>query len=169
MLARNAIEKYLEDASVISPPEEEFLQNPGAAFVTLKFGKELRGCIGSTLFSDPLGITIVHCALSAAFHDPRFNPLSRDEYSRIRVEISVLSPFVRCLNPEELIVGLHGAMITNHRHRGLLLPQVATEYNWDRETFLTYACRKAGLSDQAWKEDTTCLEIFTAEVFGEND
>lgn len=165
-LGRNAIETYLETRMVISSPPDEFLIAPSAAFVTLKHNAELRGCIGSTDAADPLGETIIHCAISAAFRDPRFPPLVKIEYPGISLEISVLSPFQKS-GPDDVIAGVHGVMISHHMRRGLLLPQVAVEYEWDRETFLMYACRKAGLADDAWKDPSTIIETFTAEVFGE--
>ncbi|MCI0603526.1 AmmeMemoRadiSam system protein A [bacterium] len=168
-LARDAIRTYLETQKEIAPSVEEFLKEPGAAFVTLKIDEELRGCIGSTDGSEPLGKTVIHCAISAAFRDPRFPPLSVEEYPFVDLEISVLSAFRRVANPEEVIAGTHGIMLTRDYHRGLLLPQVAVEYDWDRDTFLSFTCRKAGLEPDAWKDPDTIIEIFTAEVFGEKD
>ena len=167
-LARDAIRTYLESQTEITPSADEFLNHPGAAFVTLKIEEELRGCIGSTEGSEPLGLTVIHCAISAAFRDPRFPPLSIEEYPFVNLEISVLSPFRRVMNPEEVIAGTHGIMLTRNYYRGLLLPQVAVEYEWDRETFLSFTCRKAGLPPDAWKDPDTIIEIFTAEVFGED-
>ena len=166
-LGRDAIEIYLDTSMVLSPPPDEFLRTPSAAFVTLKSNTELRGCIGSTDASTPLGETIVHCAISAAFRDPRFPPLTKIEYAGISLEISVLSSFQRSAHPHDVIAGIHGLMITHRMGRGLLLPQVAIEYGWDRDTFLMFACRKAGLADDAWKDPSTIIETFTAEVFGE--
>ena len=166
-LGRDAIRTYFENSMVLSPPAHEFLSVPSAAFVTLISNAQLRGCIGSTNASDPLGETIIHCAISAAFRDPRFPPLTEIEYAGISLEISVLSAFQRMEDPVEVIAGLHGVMITHRMRRGLLLPQVATEYGWDRDTFLMYACRKAGLADDAWKDPSTIIETFTAEIFGE--
>lgn len=168
-LARNAIVSYLDNTSIITAPSHDFLKIPSAAFVTLKNNLELRGCIGSLEPSGSLGETIIHCAVSAAFRDPRFPPLTRQEYPLIHLEISVLSEFVRAVGAQDVVAGVHGVLITNQNRRGLLLPQVATEYGWDPETFLTYACRKAGLHDSAWRDTATTIEIFTAEVFGERD
>ena len=166
-LARNAIANYFQTGTIISPTAEEFLKNPLAAFVTLKIDNELRGCIGSTDASEPLGVTIIHCAISAAFRDPRFPPLTTEEFSAIQLEISVLSPFQRINTPEEVIAGTHGLMITHARNRGLLLPQVAIEYEWDSYTFLDFTCRKAGLPPDAWKNPDTIIETFTAEIVKE--
>ena len=87
----------------------------------------------------------------------------------MNLEISVLSPFRTVKNPDEVIAGTHGIMITKDYYRGLLLPQVAVEYDWDRDTFLSFTCRKAGLPPDAWKDPETIIAIFTAEVFGEQD
>jgi AmmeMemoRadiSam system protein A len=166
-LGRDAIATYLESRIILSPPPHEFLTIPSAAFVTLKINTELRGCIGSVAPSEPLGETIIDCAISAAFRDPRFPALTKQEYPGISLEVSVLSPFEKISNPADVIPGIHGILITQSMRRGLLLPQVATEYEWDRDTFLIYACRKAGLADDAWTHPSTIIEIFTAEVFGE--
>lgn len=166
-LARDAIETYLNAGKHTTSPEEEFLKTPLAAFVTLKIEEELRGCIGTVEASEPLGNTIIQCAVSAAFRDPRFPPLTKQEYPFIDLEISVLSPFQRTTKPEEIIPGVHGLMITWRNYRGLLLPQVATEYEWDTETFLSYTCRKAGLHPEAWKDPETVIETFTAIIFSE--
>ena len=168
-LARQAIEERLGLRPQIDPFPEAFLKEPGAPFVTLKIGEELRGCIGTVEANEPLHDAIVHCANSAAFRDPRFPPLTQEEYPLIHLEISVLSPFRPAQSPEEVVPGVHGLMITRGYYRGLLLPQVATEYDWDRETFLSYTCRKAGLPPDAWKDPSTKIEVFTAEVFSEND
>ncbi len=168
-LARDAIHNYLEKQTEIVPPAVEFLNQPAAAFVTLKIEEELRGCIGSVEESEPLGMAIIHSAISAALRDPRFPPLTKEEYPHVNLEISVLSPFRRVKNAEEVIAGTHGIMLTRDYHRGLLLPQVAVEYDWDRDTFLSFTCRKAGLPPDAWKDPETVIEIFTAEVFGEKD
>ena len=167
-LARESIAIYLDTRSITTPPPMEFLRSPGAAFVTLKIDNELRGCIGSIDASEPLGEAIVHSAISAAFRDPRFPPLTQQEFPLTRLEISVLSEFETRTNPEEIVPGIHGLMITHQKNRGLLLPQVATEYDWDRETFLSYTCRKAGLSPDAWKNPDTIIETFTAEILTED-
>ena len=165
-VSRGAIETYLQSRLITKPPLESFLQVPAGAFVTLKIGEDLRGCIGSIEATEPLGETIVHCAISAAFRDPRFPPLTAEEYPLIRLEISVLSA-LRPSQPQDVIPGTHGVIITRGYNRGLLLPQVATENDWDAETFLSYTCRKAGLPPDAWKHPDTLIETFTAFVFGE--
>jgi AmmeMemoRadiSam system protein A len=169
MLARQTIEAQLELSPGIQPVSEDFLQEPRALFITLKIGDELRGCIGSIQANESLLEAIVHCANSAAFADPRFPPLTKAEYPLIHLEVSVLSPFQRIQNPVDVIPGVHGVMISRSYYRGLLLPQVATEYDWDRDTFLSHTCLKAGLPPDAWKDPSTSIEIFTAEVFSEKE
>lgn len=168
-LARESIEKFVNAGDEVIPPQQDFLQPPGAAFVTLKKQKELRGCIGSTEPVLPLGKTIVHCAISAAVRDPRFPPVAASEVSQLEIEVSILSPFRVITNPEEIEIGVHGILLTLGYFRGLLLPQVALEQGWDRETFLKYTCRKAGLQADAWKSPNAKIEIFSAEIFGESE
>jgi AmmeMemoRadiSam system protein A len=168
-LARDAVEKFVTSREEIIPPLHDFLQMPGAAFVTLKKNGQLRGCIGTTEPVLPLGKTIVNCAISAATRDPRFSELTPQELPHLSIEVSVLSPFRQIGSVEEIEVGVHGILITLGYFRGLLLPQVAVEQGWDRETFLRYTCRKAGLPADAWKSVNAKIEIFSAEIFGENE
>jgi hypothetical protein len=103
---------------------------------------------------------------AAAFEDPRFPPLTRSELKDIDVEISVLSPLTPIKNMEEIEVGKHGIYIIKKYHRGVLLPQVAIEQGWDRETFLKHTCLKAGLDPDCWKGNVE-IYTFTADIFGE--
>jgi AmmeMemoRadiSam system protein A len=166
-LARNAILESIQNQREAAYPREDYLDAPGAAFVTLRIDGELRGCIGSTEARFPLGHTIVQCAINSAFHDPRFPPLTREEFNRIEIELSILSPMREITNMEEIEIGVHGIMITHGMHRGLLLPQVPVEQQWGREQFLKYTCMKAGLPANAWKLPGVKIEIFSAEIFGE--
>jgi AmmeMemoRadiSam system protein A len=102
---------------------------------------------------------------AAALHDPRFQPVRPQELSSIEFEISVLTPIKRCTNIDDIVIGRDGLIITKGWSKGLLLPQVATEYGWDRETFLEHTCIKAGLPSEAWKDKDTVIEMFSAEVF----
>jgi AmmeMemoRadiSam system protein A len=113
----------------------------------------------------PLVQTVAETAAAAAFEDPRFAPVTDEEAPELKVEISILT-VPRPISPEEVVVGKHGLIIGQHGRRGLLLPQVPLEHGWDRETFLSQTCIKAGLSPEAWREGAT-IEGFTAEVFGE--
>src|SRR5581483_10068673 len=109
--------------------------------------------------------TIAETAVAAAFNDNRFDPVQRKELPRLKFEISVLSP-IQPIDPDDVEVGKHGLLITYGNRRGLLLPQVPLEHNWDRETFLSQTCAKAGLPSDAWEHGAK-VEAFTAEVFGE--
>ncbi len=111
--------------------------------------------------------TVREAARASAFNDPRFPPLQASELGEIGIEISVLSPLRRVASVEEVRVGVHGVMLRNGLYSGLLLPQVATEYGWDRETFLTHTCYKAGLPADCWRSDETEIEVFSAVVFSE--
>ena len=169
-LARRALEQHFRNppldlkalgASVPEPALAEL----GGAFVTLHRQGRLRGCIGYIQPTRPLYVTVAEAALDAAFHDPRFPPLEASELAEVEIEISLLSPCFD-IRPEEVEVGQHGLIVSQGALRGLLLPQVATEYGWDRERFLEETCLKAGLAPNAWKKGAH-LEAFTAEVFSE--
>ena len=146
---------------------DDALRKPAGAFVTLKTkSDDLRGCIGSIHPVAPLFRAVSMSAVNAAFRDPRFYPLQRHEFDLIVMEISVMGPIVRCVT-EEIVVGRDGLIITHGRKSGLLLPQVATEYNWDREELLRNTCIKAGLPPDTWQNGACMIEKFEAEVFGE--
>lgn len=135
------------------------------AFVTLEKNGELRGCIGYILPILPLYQTVIEMAQSAALHDPRFSPVSPSELKNITVEISVLTVPETITDPAMIEVGKHGIIMKRGYAQGLLLPQVATDYGWDRETFLEHTCQKAGLPRNAWKDKDTEIQIFSAQVF----
>jgi AmmeMemoRadiSam system protein A len=147
-----------------APPEQE-----GGAFVTLRIHGELRGCIGYVEYPGPVRVAVDEVARKAAFGDPRFDPLQPEELDRVTIEISVLTPMRRITSPEEVTIGRDGLVIELHGHRGLLLPQVATEYGWDVEEFLGNTCRKAGLPMDAWRDPRAVLYAFSAEVFSEGE
>ncbi len=171
-LARRSIEKRLSGEEDDIPEENvgdllpELLAHSGA-FVTLKRKGTLRGCIGYVEAVKPLYQTVRENALNAAFRDPRFDPVDRDELAEIHIEISVLSPLKPLESPDDIVVERDGLVIEQGTCRGLLLPQVATENDWDAMTFLRQTCRKAGLSESAWRDQNTQIHCFTAEVFGE--
>jgi len=127
----------------------------------------LRGCIGYIKAYKPLWETVQEMAIAAAFHDPRFPSLKPDEVKQLTFEISVLSPFKRIKDINEIEVGKHGLYMVRGYRSGLLLPQVATEYKWDRETFLQETCYKAGLPLDSWKDKETEIYIFSADYFGD--
>lgn len=164
-IARRAIRERARGApDVIPGADDPVLQAPGAAFVTITRDGELRGCIGYVDPIKPLAEAVAHCAASAATADPRFSPVTSHELAHLRVEVSVLSPLRAITDPTEVEVGTHGLFISQAGHHGLLLPQVATEFGWDRETFLRQACLKAGLPGDAWKRGAE-IQVFTADHF----
>ncbi|MDP3012272.1 MAG: AmmeMemoRadiSam system protein A, partial [Candidatus Hydromicrobium sp.] len=129
----------------------------------------LRGCIGNITAETPLWETIRNMAIESALRDPRFPSVSPWELENIDIEISVLSPLKRINNLEEIEVGKHGLFIKKGFYQGLLLPQVATDYKWNRIQFLEQTCCKAGLNKDCYKQVTTEIFIFSAIVFGEKD
>ena len=139
------------------------------AFVTLHKNGMLRGCIGNIVGRRPLIDTVREMAHASAFDDPRFPALSTEEFEQIDIEISVLSPLEVISDPSVIEPGKHGIYMQRGYAGGVLLPQVATEQGWDRETFLEHTCMKAGLPIDAWKDPDTRIEIFTAVIFREND
>jgi AmmeMemoRadiSam system protein A len=165
-LAKAAIEHRLLGKPMPSregePPR---LAEKRGAFVTLKKRGELRGCIGYTQQLRPLSETVIEMAQAAAFQDPRFPPLSSREWGDISIEISALTPLRLIQDIEEIQAGKHGLFIERGGFGGLLLPQVATEYGWDRQTFLEHTCMKAGLPRDAWKDKKTRIYVFSAEIF----
>ncbi len=148
--------------STVQPPAIH-----AGAFVTLRKNGDLRGCIGYPDADRPLVDVVEHCAVSAAVSDPRFEPLTPHELEEIEVEISVLGPIEPVADIADVEIGRHGLIVAHGRRRGLLLPQVALEWNWDREEFAAHTCRKAGLPSDAWRKGAT-LYRFEAEVFGED-
>lgn len=169
-VARATIADKLQSGQVVNQPAtSQALSMPCGAFVSLHKRGALRGCIGTFVGRRPLVNTVQEMALSASLNDPRFPPLSEDELKDIDIEISVLSPLREIKDVSEIEVGRHGIYITRGYLSGVLLPQVATEYGWDRDTFLEHTCLKAGLPPDAWKQEDTKIEIFDAQVFGEKD
>jgi len=146
-------------------PPTDTLREPLGAFVTLTSGGRLRGCIGHIVGDKPLYQTIAGMARAAAFEDPRFPPLSKAEFESVRIEISILSPITPCPDPAQVEVGRHGLIMRQGYRQGLLLPQVPVEWKWDRETFLSQTCVKAGLPPDAWKLPATEIYWFEAVVF----
>jgi AmmeMemoRadiSam system protein A len=171
--ARERIAAALEQREPVFEQPTEAVLRKGGAFVTIYLvsggNKELRGCIGHLDAQDSLFDTVKSVAHASAFQDYRFHPLRPEEYPEIRLEISVLSAFEKTDDPDDVQPGLHGIYIKSGGRAGLLLPQVARERAWDRETFLDQTCRKAGLPPGAWHEGETEIYLFTAEVFGEDD
>jgi len=165
-LARAALEEAvrLGRVSQVAEPAEA-LRTPCGAFVTLTRGRHLRGCIGHIEALKPLHATVRECARAAALDDPRFDPVTPSELPFLQLEISILSPLLD-VAPQQVEVGRHGLLISRGSRRGLLLPQVAVEWNWDREKFLEETCLKAGLPADAWQHGAR-IQAFTAEVLKE--
>lgn len=179
-LARTAIAEYLSKGKIIDPPAEtpKHLLEKSGVFVTLnstKPTKHLRGCIGYPLPTEPLAVATIRSAIEAATGDPRFEPVKLAEFKdSVSVEVSVLTvpeeltatePTER---PKEIQIGRDGLIVGRGGRRGLLLPQVAPEWDWDAEEFLGHCCLKAGLPPDAWLEKNTRVEKFHAVVFEEN-
>lgn len=167
-LARRTVEAAASGEALPTVPDEEVFGREGGAFVTLKKGGALRGCIGNFIGTGSLGKTIVEMAASAAVHDPRFSPVKPGEVDDLEIDISLLSAMIPAA-PEDVVPGTHGLYIKYGLRSGTLLPQVATETGWDRETFLSHTCLKAGLSPDSWKRDGVQIFTYTAEVFGEKE
>jgi uncharacterized protein len=171
-LARKTILDSLNN-KIEDPGKELFSDNifrtKCGAFVTLHIKGNLRGCIGYIEGIKNIPDTIIDMAKASAFRDPRFAPLSRNEYDIIDIEISVLSPIEKVKGTSDIMIGRDGLIISNGGRSGLLLPQVATENNWDLQQFLEHTCYKAGLSPDAWKWKDTKIEKFSAQVFGEKE
>jgi AmmeMemoRadiSam system protein A len=169
-IAQNAIAAKINNKKMPElKMDSENLKSKSGAFVTLKKHGNLRGCIGYIKAFKPLGETVQEMALAAAFHDPRFPSLKPEEVKDLTFEISVLSPLKRIKDINEIEVGKHGLYIVRGFNSGLLLPQVAIEYKWDRETFLQETCHKAGLPARAWTDIETEIYIFSADYFGDTD
>ena len=168
-VARNSIAAHLEGKTATPvQTSSAVVREPRGAFVSLHRHGQLRGCIGYLEAIKPLLQTVQDMAVAAAFQDPRFPPLQAGELADLEIEISVLSPMRLIASTDEIEVGQHGLYIVQGMRRGLLLPQVATQYRWDRLTFLEQTCGKAGLPPDAWKEPGTNIFIFTADIFADH-
>lgn len=166
-LARDTIEGFLKTGKRTRPKSvPKKLSEKRGAFVTLKVNGQLRGCIGYPLPHKSLADTVVETALAAATQDYRFPPLEAEELGRLTIEISVLTLPRTVQDRGEVEVGRHGLIVSKGMCRGLLLPQVPTEYGWDRDTFLRHCCLKAGLDEDEWEKGAQ-IEVFEAQVFSE--
>ena len=166
-VARNSVHSYLMSESPRLPEVSAgVLGEPHGIFVSIHKRGELRGCIGNVHPAGPLLRSVAECAIAAAVGDPRFMPLMITELPDVEFEISVLSTMRPVRDISDIEVGTHGLLISKKSAHGLLLPQVATTYGWDRERFLQETCRKAGLRPDDWKDGAT-IQFFSAFVFGE--
>lgn len=159
----NSTENYVKDFS------DEIFKEICGAFVTIHISRRLRGCIGNIKGVKSIPETVVEMSRASAFRDPRFPPLSREEFENVDLEISIMSPIEEVRDISEIVIGRDGLIISNGIRSGLLLPQVATEQNWDLGQFLENTCYKAGLPADAWQWKDTRIEKFSAQVFGELD
>jgi AmmeMemoRadiSam system protein B/AmmeMemoRadiSam system protein A len=166
-IARESIKSHLTGKPLPEFEIPDALNEFGAAFVTLNENNQLRGCIGHTTAVEPLYKTISICAVQAAVGDPRFPPVTPDEIGKLRIEISVLTPMKKIESIDEVKVGRDGLMIFKGSRRGLLLPQVATEYGWNATQFLEQTCLKAGLNINDYKLPDAVIYRFQAVIFGE--
>jgi AmmeMemoRadiSam system protein A len=166
-IARASIQAELAGKKPPAAKGQGTLEEKRGAFVSLKRRGRLRGCIGFIEAKKPLAQTVEEMAVAAALQDPRFEPLREEELKEISLEISVLTPLRKIADVGAIEVGTHGLYVRKGSRAGLLLPQVATEYGWDRDTFLKETCRKAGLAPDAWRDPETEIYLFSADVFGE--
>lgn len=170
-LVRQTIERRLGidgSGTPVDPDEPFYGKEEFGSFVTLHRQGNLRGCIGYIQPVAPLKEQIRMCAVAAAFQDPRFQPVTAAEWPDVDLEISLLFPPVPVEKLEDIEIGRDGLIVSAGMRKGLLLPQVAADYGWDRETFLEETCRKAGLPEDKWREEGTLVERFAAFVFGES-
>ncbi|MHA1911533.1 MAG: TIGR00296 family protein [Candidatus Kariarchaeaceae archaeon] len=182
VLARKTLQNYLTSGKQESVPEElitknPILKEPRGVFVTLrkvKGGeKSLRGCIGSPYPVTPLGDAVIESAINAAVEDPRFPKVKLQELSEISLEITILTvpEEITTEKPEnrlkEVTIGKHGLIVKHKNFRGLLLPQVPVEWEWDEQTFLENTCRKASLPNDYWKRKDVTFYKFEGQIFEE--
>jgi AmmeMemoRadiSam system protein A len=166
-IARDSVHAHLAGQKMGSDPSDPIsppLMEHRGVFVSIHHGIELRGCVGRIEPKNPLFQNVSECAIAAAAQDPRFPPLQLSELPEVEFEISVLSSIQEVTDLNSIQVGIHGLIVSRGNARGLLLPQVAVQYQWSREQFLGETCRKAGLPPTAWKQGAT-VQCFTAEVF----
>lgn len=169
-IARQAIIACVRgEEGYIEPREENSLNVRSGCFVTVKQHGQLRGCIGNFQSRLPLFKEVAEMACSSATRDPRFYPMKKADLERFTIEISVLSPLKKIDDIDQIVIGKHGIYLEKGYYRGVLLPQVAIEHKWDRETFLRQTCLKAGLTQDAWTAEDTEIYIFSAQIFGEEN
>ncbi len=170
-LARKAIETYLSKGEVIKDRYSGIFEKKMGVFTTLLIDHELRGCIGFPYPIKRLDEAIIESAISAATEDPRFSPVKIDEMDRITVEVTILTPPEKIEAkpleiPKHIEIGKHGLMVKYGIYSGLLLPQVAVEYGFDQEEFLSQTCMKAGLPPDCWLSGAEVYR-FEGQIFKE--
>jgi AmmeMemoRadiSam system protein A len=168
--ARASLAAHFEGRSCEAVEHPDELRRPAGAFVTLRrrSDHELRGCVGLMDTEESLLKVVAEAAVAAATRDGRFACVTAAELADLRIEISVLGP-LSAICSDDVEVGLHGLVVQFAGRRGVLLPQVPVDRGWDRETFLSWTCRKAGLPPDTWKKPGCELLGFTALVFGEDE
>ncbi|MCD7782193.1 MAG: TIGR00296 family protein [Methanosphaera sp.] len=173
-IARDNINTYLNNKEY-EPPSNlpEIFNTKRGVFVTLNKNGDLRGCIGYPEGYKPLIDALLDVSISAATRDPRFRPLTIEEYNDITIEVSVLTQPEQIVVDnykdylEKIVIGRDGLIIEYGFNRGLLLPQVPIEQGWDVEEYLSYLCLKANLDVDTWMEDSVKIDSFQAQVFSE--
>jgi AmmeMemoRadiSam system protein A len=165
-VARRALTAHVTGAPAAEAEWNDVLLRPAGVFVTLHCHGELRGCIGHIEASEPLGRLVARCAVAAGTSDLRFPAVTPAELAHLDIELSILGPLESISTLDHIEIGRHGLLVELGSRRGLLLPQVATEWKWNKETFVAETCRKAGLPPDAWKTGAQIWR-FGAEVFGE--
>ena len=170
-IAQESVETYVKTKKILQFKNDlPALEKHLGAFVTIKKSGQLRGCIGIFEPKIPLYQVVIEMAISAATKDSRFYPITEDELKDLKYEISVLSPLKKVNSWRDIEIGKHGVQVKQGLHSGVFLPQVATENNWDLDSFMSQLCsQKAGLPADCWKNPETDIYIFTAQVFGEKD
>jgi len=167
-IAREAIVHHINQVDYApTPREEKALNERSGCFVTLKQNGHLRGCIGNFQSQQPLYREVAQMAVASATQDPRFQPMQADELENFSLEITVLSPLEKITDTDQIEIGLHGIYIEKGFRRGVLLPQVATEQGWDKQTFLQQTCLKAGLPTDAWQMPDAEIYIFSGQIISE--
>jgi AmmeMemoRadiSam system protein A len=165
-LARSSVEARVRRGDRIVPESIE-LPDASGVFVTIKRRGMLRGCLGTLENRLGLAAEVVRCAADSATEDSRFEPVTPEELPELALEISVLGPLEPIeARPDAFTIGQHGLVVEQGYRKGLLLPQVATEWGWTPEQFLRQTCVKAGLPPDAWQHGAS-LYRFGAEVFGD--
>jgi AmmeMemoRadiSam system protein A len=166
-LAREAMSERLTRGNVPSfDVPDPALNAPAGAFVTLLLEGQLRGCVGTVDADMALWRAVVAMAVGTATSDPAFPPLTTRELARCDIEISVLSPFAP-IAADAIVPGRHGLYLVRGPKRSVLLPQVATQYRWDRKQLLQQLSTRAGLDKDAWKSNDVRLFAFEADVFSD--
>ncbi|MFH1233320.1 MAG: AmmeMemoRadiSam system protein A [Patescibacteria group bacterium] len=170
-IAKQTVESYILTGNVLDfKVVDEGLNKKQGAFVTIRCGKQLRGCVGQIVPTNkPLWQVVRNMAISASSEDLRFNPIAKTELAKLSYEISVLSVPEKISDWQNIELGKHGVIVQQGYNCGVFLPQVADETGWSKEEFLSHLCEnKAGLPAKCYKNKDILLSVFTAQVFARN-